>query len=693
MGKVMQQKNIFKLGLDNVLTYLLLLTGMFLFLEISFFIQCNKDYLSDYTFVSDNLSIPYTILPGIFYFIFAQLLLRACYCLTIWILTISISHLFQLSLNQKIKLGIFCWFLGMITIIVANAYFYPNSKFSVLTSIVLFNHFVTAAAFYTLITCCALMLALATWGFAALFYQYANRWMKVISTVIAMVMTVVVLIPKNNGAQDASSATKPNIIIVGIDSLRPDFLSYFGHNKATPFFDSFLNIATVFSESITPLARTFPSWTGILTGQYPRQIGVRFNLAQQEHINLSFSLAKILQQNGYRTVFATDETRFSNIDKNYGFEHVITPPMGLNDFLIGTFNDFAMSNLIVNTTVGKYLFPHSYGNRPVYYAYDPNSFLKLVQPALNEDRTKPLFMAIHFCLPHYPYLWAGLPADDYKHVQRYEASIVRADQQLRDFFVMLKQANLLDHSIIIMLSDHGEALELAGDRITEKDLFISNGKAKQVPKFYPPNLENEEVNKSAGHGTDVLGLPQYHTLLAFKLYGVGDQHSQLVPGVVSLLDIKPTILDFLNIKVKQSSGKSLLPIIRGQHKAALQQHFVFLESDYTPEAIRTVYPEERKAMLEGIDLFQIDPKTTRLTVKDSMGKKIISSKQLAVIHGNWMLAMYPQSKDERMPILVNLVTGEWTNDLHVPFAQQSPARDMIKALKDFYGSELENLKG
>lgn len=684
-------KNHFKLGFDGVFVYLLLLTVMYFLLEISFFIQCNSDYLSDYTFVSDNLSIPYTILPGIIFFVFAQLFLRFSYCVMIWIVTVSISHLFHLSVNTKIKLGISIWFLGIISLIVTNAYLYPNSKFSLLVSIVLFNHAITKFAFYFFLSACLFVVTFAVVGLAKIFHQQFNRKYKISTLAIVVGIGATTFIPSANVVHDASTTEHPNIIVIGVDSLRPDFLSYFGHAKTTPFFDAFLNQATVFSESITPLARTFPSWTGILTGQYPRQIGVRYNLASQHHIDLTHSLPNILRDNGYETIYATDETRFSNLDKNYGFNEIVTPPMGLNDFLLGTFNDFVMSNMVVNTALGKWLFPHSYANRPVYYMYEPDSFLKLVQPVLQVNRDKPLFLAIHFCLPHYPYLWAGLPANDYKHLQRYEASIERVDKQLRDFFVMLKQANLLDHAIVVMLSDHGEALELPGDRITENDLFISNAKTKSIPKFYPPSLDDEKINQSAGHGTDVLGLPQYHTLLAFKLYGLGEQAHKQVPGVVSLLDVTPTILDLLHIPLPKTSGESLAAVIKGRMKSIKRHHFVFLESDFTPEAIRTVYPEERKAMLEGIDLFQIDAKTTRLTVKPSMGQKIINSKQLAVIDGHWMLALYPQNKNERMPILINLVTGEWTNDLHTTFAKNSPAQSMLQSLKAFYGDELSNI--
>jgi arylsulfatase A-like enzyme len=438
---------------------------------------------------------------------------------------------------------------------------------------------------------------------------------------------------------------------------------------------------------VTPLARTFPSWTGILTGQYPRQIGIRSNLADQQYINFTKALPTVLRNRGYRTLYATDETRFSNIDVNYGFDHVITPPMGVNDFLLGTFNDFPLSNLIVNTLIGKWLFPYSYANRPVYFSYEPDSFLDLINPYLKGKKTEPLFLAIHFCLPHHPYLWRGLSGYGLEPLARYTQSISRVDETLKNFFNLLTQAHLLDHAIVVLLSDHGEALELPGDRITEEAFFLSGKTKATFPHFYPPNLENESVNQSVGHGTDVLSLTQYHTLLAFRLYGLEEQRRGNVPGVVSLLSIQPTILEL--IQDKSTRKNSLASIVKGQVEVVAPHQHIFLESDFSPEAIRTVYPEVRKVVLEGIQLFQINPKTTRLTVRESMSQMIIKSKQYADIYGDWMLASYPQNDHYRMLILINLGSGRWTNDLQSRFAQKSPINEMQVALRRFYGNEIE----
>ncbi len=52
---------------------------------------------------------------------------------------------------------------------------------------------------------------------------------------------------------------------------------------------------------------------------------------------------------------------------------------------------------------------------------------------------------------------------------------------------------------MIVLSDHGEAVEIPGDRVTEAGLFVP-GKDKKIPHFYPPSAAHEKINESGGTG-------------------------------------------------------------------------------------------------------------------------------------------------------------------------------------------------
>jgi len=672
--------------------YLLLLTLFFILLQVSLFIQTSEFYLGDFKLVADRLKIPQSVIPEVAYFIFVQLSLHFLFTVLIWGMTRLIGIALHCPWKMIEKLGLGLWFLGIITLLLMNQHYCPNSKFASLLSYL----FSATVGGCLLIVCLALMIIsglMATWG---LILITSNKSRLVLLSSIILTAFAGFVVQQSRASipgVDAATPEKPNIILIGIDSLRPDFLGYFGYEKQTPHLDAFLNQASVFTDAFTPLARTFPAWISILTGQYPKQSGVRFNLPKLTHFNWQNTLPNILRERGYETIFATDETRFSNIDERFGFDETITPPIGFNDFLLGNMNDFPMANLVVNTWIGKYIFPHSYGNRPVITTYDPNSFIAFLKPTLEKARTKPVFFAVHFCLPHFPYFWGNDAADD-KSIHNYQASVKRVDQQFHDFFELLKQNKMLEHSIVVLLSDHGEAIELPGDRVTEQDLFIpgDNNKKGLVPRFYPPSFDFETVNQSAGHGTDVLGLTQYHIVLAFKTYGLKQHQNSVLTDKVSLLDIKPTLLDFLHISRKQSDdGNSLKEMILAKGSVKLPPKHFFMESDFSPQAVRSVHPEARELLFEGIDYFQIDPMTGRVTVKKEMAQLIISSKQFADIYGEWILALYPQNKLEMMPILVNLNTGEWTNDLQTQFAKTSPAIHMLQALKNFYGPEITQI--
>ncbi len=133
-------------------------------------------------------------------------------------------------------------------------------------------------------------------------------------------------------------AGRPNIIFLGIDSLRYDEVLRTGDSN-TPNVDAFLSHALRFDNAMTLLARTYPSWVALLTGKHPHTTGAFLNLLPEDQVNLGRTLPQHLRTHGYRTAYAIDEVRFSNIDESYGFDQAITPPIGSSDFIVGTMSD------------------------------------------------------------------------------------------------------------------------------------------------------------------------------------------------------------------------------------------------------------------------------------------------------------------------------------------------------------------
>jgi hypothetical protein len=204
-----------------------------------------------------------------------------------------------------------------------------------------------------------------------------------------------------------ATADRPNVIIIGIDSLRLPWVGAFG-GDLTPELDRFVADATLFEWSYTPLGRTFGAWMSLLTGQTPRTNGVRFNVMPPEAYAETVTLADRFRAAGWRTVFAMDEMRFAPIDEDLGFDQIIGPPIGAHDFLIATITDLPVTNVLTNTLVGRYLLPTIHANRTAAVSYQPASFDRLVWDELETDG-RPLFLAVHFTLPHHPIFWATAP--------------------------------------------------------------------------------------------------------------------------------------------------------------------------------------------------------------------------------------------------------------------------------------------
>ena len=431
--------------------YLLVLTGFFLLLEISFFVQCNQAYLYDAPEILNSLDIPGTIIWYIGLFLLIQLSLHLVYCILVWVSAIAIIEILNIAKKYELMILVSVWVLGIMVVLLGNQFIYPNSYYAQLITSLL-------PQFIAQILLVILLIVLSIAGLlTVIFWVTKLKSFWIITSVLIANVVIWHLLQQNKTVIDNGTASKPNIILIGIDSLRPDFLRFFGGQGNTTFLDHFLTKAIIFNEAVTPLARTFPSWVSILTGLYPLHSGVRSNLASIQTLTPQENLGFILQKQGYETIFATDETRFSNIDQHLGFHQIISPPIGLNDFLLGSFNDFPFSNLLVNTWIGRYLFPFSYANRAVFVTYQPDTFLKMIANKLSLSRSKPLFFATHFCLPHFPYLWDDFTGKNVSIAGRYEASIERFDQQLAGFFRLLKIYGLLDHALVLVFSDHGEA--------------------------------------------------------------------------------------------------------------------------------------------------------------------------------------------------------------------------------------------
>lgn len=98
-----------------------------------------------------------------------------------------------------------------------------------------------------------------------------------------------------------SSQTRPDIILIVLDTLRADRLSCYGYPRETsPNLDEFAKSGIVFERAISPAQWTIPSHASIFTGEYPTTHMT--TQVYDKHSGDMVMMAEALQKAGYQTI-------------------------------------------------------------------------------------------------------------------------------------------------------------------------------------------------------------------------------------------------------------------------------------------------------------------------------------------------------------------------------------------------------
>lgn len=463
-----------------------------------------------------------------------------------------------------------------------------------------------------------------------------------------------------------------NIVIVGIDSLRLDQLkAYGGPGWVTPNLNKAIPSGTLFKNTYTPLARTFPSWVTILSGKMPDEHGARVNLYDLNVTSITDDLLTThLKSKNYRTIYATDERRFSNIDESYGFDMIIGPKIGVGDFIAGSINDFPINNLASMSPLGNLIFPYNRHNRANHVVYDPGHFAnKLARTVLKQSgRPEPLFLASHLCLAHWPYLWRSSQQSNLigpNILSSYQAALHETDKQIGEILSAIEKS--ARPTLLILLSDHGEALGLEAD--------APHSRIKQTKALEPLH----------GHGTNVASLSQYRVLLSFiGMNGYKIPEQQTIDQLASLADIKPTIIGLIESKnrreKKQSEAhnksiKSSIDLTSwiDDRRSPIVSRSLLLETGFLTPELATADPDAKEVLKSGIKHYEINKKG-RLVLKRESAEKIIRTKSFSRITNNIMTNATRTSDGYRIRIIdidKNLTIKEWNQESLYPITESN----------------------
>jgi arylsulfatase len=358
-----------------------------------------------------------------------------------------------------------------------------------------------------------------------------------------------------------------NVFIYVVDALRADHLSCYGyHRKTSPNIDSLAEDGVLFERCYSPSTWTKPVAASLLSGTYPTVHGVKLR-------NDIFSsnvprLPMILRREGFRTACVS---AIGNVSTTFGYAQGF-------DFFCDLYKESSLLQSRTQTTGEIEGLPLDADEKLVLpLAEDVNTFFL---PWFKENIESNCFGLLWSLQPHSPYSppegFRKFVSSEYdgrlekhrdtaRHIRNerdrrhlidlYDSEIYYNDHCFGELLDALKDEGQYDESLIVVLADHGQAFGEHG--------IYAHG-----------HLPYEEVVRAP---------------LIVK-FPNSEYANSRVPTLVSLIDLFPSILDFLGMSLEAEenrmvAGKSFMGLVK---KEGVEHHsYVYSETKY--EAKPTFY--------------------------------------------------------------------------------------------------------
>lgn len=240
-----------------------------------------------------------------------------------------------------------------------------------------------------------------------------------------------------------------NVILISIDTLRPDHLGCYGYEvPTTPNLDRFCEESVVFTQAIAQAPSTLHSHASILSSLLPHHHQATWG-GKTRLPDEALTLAEILQSAGYATAAFAGGGQMDRIfGLDQGFDLYDQP--GQEHFL-GTVRR-GVEWLDQTPERPFFLFLHSY---EVHHPYTPTpEHLALVESDYKGDL--PGEISIDF-LRQVNRKEVEIDEADLAHViSTYDAEIRSMDDGFSFLVAALQERGLYDETLIVFTSDHGE---------------------------------------------------------------------------------------------------------------------------------------------------------------------------------------------------------------------------------------------
>ena len=224
-----------------------------------------------------------------------------------------------------------------------------------------------------------------------------------------------------------------NIVVVTVDTLRPDRLGCYGYAKIkTPNLDRLAEKGTLFENAVCQVPITPPSHASMFTGTYPVVHQVRnvagFNLDPSHR-----TLAKMLQERGWQTAaFVGAAVLAKATGLNQGFQ---TYDDTMNHPELGVASPQLRAGRVID---------------------------RALEWLAKQSHQSPFFLWVHVYDPHAPYDPPAPFKNEYSR-EPYDGEIAYVDRELGRLFNAVETRFPPDKTLFTVLSDHGESLSEHGE--------------------------------------------------------------------------------------------------------------------------------------------------------------------------------------------------------------------------------------
>ena len=307
----------------------------------------------------------------------------------------------------------------------------------------------------------------------------------------------------------------PNLVLVVLDALRADRLAPYGYERATtPALDAFVRESmTLHAQARSTSSWTLPSHASLLTGLLPAQHGVTHPLDREHEAALSAfgmhayalrpgtsTLAGRLRDAGYDTAAILSNSAALRVE--YGLE-----------------GGFARYDALPACYVRGYLALSQLAGGALWVGHKPyrdaETITDLALAWLARRSDRPFFLFLNYMEPHWPYLppppfdraFGGRPARDPLAPSREEESLqhdrelLYLDAHLMRLIDALRSSGLLESTMLVITSDHGEGF---GEHGVWKHDWTLYEELIRVPLYVlPPGGRQRAVDPEPIHGAEL----------------------------------------------------------------------------------------------------------------------------------------------------------------------------------------------